>query len=147
MPSLPVLFALDPLLTLGFIILLLLVAVFGLAFLMYGGLWFQAYMSNARVSMFSLIGMSLRQVNARVIVKSKIMAMQAGIANDPRCPITTRRLEAHYLAGGNVPGVIQALIAAHRADLDLDFDRACAIDLADRRKPGSRRRRGAMAER
>src|SRR6185295_4014144 len=91
-----------------------------------------AYMSNARVSLWSLVGMSLRQVNARVIVQSKIMAMQAGVGTDPKTGITTRRLEAHYLAGGNVPGVITALIAAHRADIDLDFDRAAAIDLAGR---------------
>ena len=100
--------------------------------LTYGKLWFQAYMSNARVSLMSLVGMSLRQVNARVIVQSKIMALQAGIGTDPRTGITTRRLEAHYLAGGNVPGVVTALIAAHRADIDLDFDRAAAIDLAGR---------------
>lgn len=100
--------------------------------MLYGGIWFQAYMSNARVSFLSLIGMSLRQVNARVIVQSKIMAMQAGVGNDPLAGITTRRLEAHYLAGGNVPGVIRAIIAAHRADIDLDFDRAAAIDLAGR---------------
>jgi uncharacterized protein YqfA (UPF0365 family) len=60
------------------------------------------------------------------------MAMQAGLAHDPATGITTRRLEAHYLAGGNVPGVIRAIIAAHRADIDLDFDRAAAIDLAGR---------------
>lgn len=106
--------------------------VLSLILLMYGGIWFQAYMSNARISFPSLIGMSLRQVNARLIVQSKIMAMQAGIANDPSAGITTRRLEAHYLAGGNVMGVIRAIIAAHRADLDLDFDRAAAIDLAGR---------------
>lgn len=100
--------------------------------LFYGNLWFQAYMSNAKVSMWSLIGMSLRQVNARTIVQSKIMAWQAGIGNDPRAPITTRRLEAHYLAGGDVPRVIKAIIAAHRAGIDLDFDRATAIDLAGR---------------
>ncbi|MBS0209620.1 MAG: flotillin-like protein FloA [Planctomycetes bacterium] len=100
--------------------------------LTYGSLWFQAYMSNAKVSLFSLIGMSLRQVDAKLIVRSKIMAMQAGIGNDPTTGITTRRLEAHYLAGGNVPGVIRAIIAAHRADIDLDFDRAAAIDLAGR---------------
>jgi uncharacterized protein YqfA (UPF0365 family) len=108
----------------GFILLILI--------LRYGSLWFQAYMSNARVSLWSLVGMDLRQVNARVIVQSKIMAMQAGIGNDPAAGITTRRLEAHYLAGGNVPGVIRAIIAAHRADIDLDFDRAAAIDLAGR---------------
>jgi uncharacterized protein YqfA (UPF0365 family) len=56
------------------------------------------------------------------------MATQAGVGRDA----SVRRLEAHYLAGGDVPRVIRALIAAHRADLDLDFDRACAIDLAGR---------------
>jgi len=103
-----------------------------IVFLLYGGIWFQAYMSNSQVSLLSLIGMSLRQVNARLIVQTKIMAMQAGIGNDPTTGITTRRLEAHYLAGGNVMGVIRAIIAAHRADIDLDFDRAAAIDLAGR---------------
>jgi uncharacterized protein YqfA (UPF0365 family) len=114
------------------LVVLIFVFFFALAILAYGKLWFQAYMSNARVSMFSLIGMSFRQVNARVIVQAKIMAMQAGIGTDPHTGITTRRLEAHYLAGGNVPGVINAIIAAHRADIDLDFDRAAAIDLAGR---------------
>ncbi len=76
--------------------------------------------------------MSLRQVNARVIVQAKIMAMQAGIGNDPSDRHHHARLEAHYLAGGNVPSVIRAIIAAHRADIDLDFDRAAAIDLAGR---------------
>jgi uncharacterized protein YqfA (UPF0365 family) len=103
-----------------------------LVVLTYGKIWFQAYMSNARVSIMSLIGMSFRQVNARVIVQSRIMARQAGVGNDPAAPITTRRLEAHYLAGGDVPRVVRAIIAAHRADLDLDFDRAAAIDLAGR---------------
>jgi uncharacterized protein YqfA (UPF0365 family) len=98
----------------------------------YGKLWVQAVMSNAHVSFISLIGMSLRQVHARSIVEAKIMAMQAGVGTDPQTGITTRRLEAHYLAGGNVPRVIHALIAAHRADIDLDFDRAAAIDLAGR---------------
>jgi uncharacterized protein YqfA (UPF0365 family) len=105
---------------------------FAIVAMIYGPLWFQAYMSNARVSIFSLIGMTLRQVNARTIVVSRIMAMQAGVADDPSTGITIRRLEAHFLAGGNVPGVIKAVIAAHRADIDLDFDRAAAIDLAGR---------------
>ncbi len=98
----------------------------------YGKLWFRAYMSNARVSIFSLVGMTFRQVNARTIVDAKIMAMQAGVGTDPNTGITTSRLEAHYLANGNVPNVIHALIAAHRAGMDLDFDRAAAIDLAGR---------------
>jgi len=101
-------------------------------FIRYFSLWLQAYMSNARVSPFSLIGMGLRQVNPRVIVDAKIMAMQAGVGLDPETGITTRRLEAHYLAGGDVPRVINAIVAAQRADIDLDFDRAAAIDLAGR---------------
>jgi uncharacterized protein YqfA (UPF0365 family) len=54
------------------------------------------------------------------------------VGTDPTTGITTQRLEAHYLAGGNVPRVIHAIVAAHRADIDLDFDRAAAIDLAGR---------------
>src|SRR5262249_13855909 len=106
--------------------------IFLMLVLTYGKLWFQAYMSNARVSLLSLVGMSLRKVDARVIVQAKIMAMQAGVGTDPHTGITTRRLEAHYLAGGDVPRVIRAIIAAQRADIDLDFDRAAAIDLAGR---------------
>jgi uncharacterized protein YqfA (UPF0365 family) len=98
----------------------------------YGGIWFQAYMSNANVSLWSLVGMSLRRVNSRVIVRGKIMAMQSGIGSERETGVTTRRLEAHYLAGGNVLNVIQAIITANRADIDLDFDRAAAIDLAGR---------------
>ncbi len=108
-------------------VLLLLVIVF-----VYGQLWFQAYMSSANVSMRSLIGMSFRQVNARVIVQGKIMAMQAGLGRERETGITTSRLEGHYLAGGSVPKVINALIAAHRADIPLNFDQAAAIDLAGR---------------
>ncbi|MCE5303952.1 MAG: flotillin-like protein FloA [Planctomycetaceae bacterium] len=98
----------------------------------FGGIWFRAYMSSANISLWSLIGMKLRRVNAQIIVQSKIMAVQAGIGPEKSTGITTRRLEAHFLAGGNVPNVIRAIIAAHRADIDLDFDRAAAIDLAGR---------------
>jgi len=110
-------------LILGLFALSLLLLVFN-----YGQLWFQAFWSKSRVTFLELLGMSLRKVNARTIVQAKIMATQAGIGRD----VSVRRLEAHYLAGGDVPRVIRALIAAHRADLDLDFDRACAIDLAGR---------------
>jgi uncharacterized protein YqfA (UPF0365 family) len=98
----------------------------------YAAIWFRAYMSSANISWLSLIGMTLRRVDARVIVLGKVMAVQAGVAGDKRTGITTQRLEAHYLAGGSVPSVIKAIIAAHRADIDLDFDRAAAIDLAGR---------------
>jgi len=114
-------------------------AVFGLFALVvalvvitYGNIWFQAYMSNARVSLISLIRMTFTRVNSRLIVQAKIMATKAGIGPDRQTGITTRRLEAHYLAGGNVSKVLRAIIAAHRADIDLDFDRAAAIDLAGR---------------
>jgi uncharacterized protein YqfA (UPF0365 family) len=112
----------------GVIFFLVMAAVF----LNFGGLWIRAYTSNAHVSFFELIGMKLRQVNAGVIVDAKVMAMQAGVGTDPQTGITTQRLEAHYLAGGDVPRVINAIIAAQRADIDLDFDRAAAIDLAGR---------------
>jgi uncharacterized protein YqfA (UPF0365 family) len=116
----------------GVVVLLILAFIIVLVAFNYGKLWIQAVMSNAQVSLLSLVGMSFRQVHARTIVDAKIMAMQAGVGTDPTTGITTRRLEAHYLAGGNVPRVIHALIAAHRADIDLDFDRAAAIDLAGR---------------
>ena len=98
----------------------------------YGKLWLQSVWSNAPVNPLDLVFMSLRQVHAKTIVEGKIMARQAGVGSDPTTGITTKRLEAHYLAGGNVPKVINAIIAAHRADIDLDFDRAAAIDLAGR---------------
>jgi uncharacterized protein YqfA (UPF0365 family) len=113
-----------------------LAALFGfvvlIVFATYGKLWFQAYMSSADVVMMSLIGMGFRQVNSRVIVQAKIMAAQAGLDINRRTGISTQRLEAHYLAGGNVMNVTHAIIAAHRAGIDLDFDRAAAIDLAGR---------------
>jgi uncharacterized protein YqfA (UPF0365 family) len=98
----------------------------------YGKLWFQAFMSGADVSLTSLIGMTFRQVNTRTIVTAKVMAAQSGMNIDRRSGISTSRLEAHYLAGGDVMGVLHAIIAAHRAGIDLDFDRAAAIDLAGR---------------
>ena len=101
-------------------------------FFIYGGLWFRAYMSGAPVSMLSLVGMTFRQVDRQLIVQAKIMAMQAGLGKERESGISTRRLEAHYLAGGDVLRVIRAIISAHRADIDLDFDKAAAIDLAGR---------------
>lgn len=96
------------------------------------GLWMKAMTSQARVGIFSLIGMRFRQVNPRTIVNAKIMATQAGLSIREPNGITTKRLEAHYLAGGDVMRVINAIIAAQRAGIDLDFDRASAIDLAGR---------------
>ncbi len=118
------------LLGVGVVGLFLLVALFVIS--SYGKLWLQAFMSGADVTLPSLIGMTFRQVNPRVIVTAKVMAAQAGLDIDRRTGISTARLEAHYLAGGNVMNVIHAIIAAHRAGIDLDFDRAAAIDLAGR---------------
>jgi uncharacterized protein YqfA (UPF0365 family) len=103
-----------------------------IVFLAYGKVWLQAYMSSADVSIWSLVGMGFRQVNQRVIVTAKIMAYQAGLDINRLSGVSTARLEAHYLAGGNVMNVIHAIIAAQRAGIDLDFDRAAAIDLAGR---------------
>ena len=89
-------------------------------------LWVQAWLSGAPVSLFSLIGMRLRKVRPEVIVLSRIKAVKAGL------DISTNQLETHYLAGGRVPSVVNALIAANRARISLPFDTACAIDLAGR---------------
>jgi len=96
----------------------------------YFSLWIQAKFSEAKVTLIDLIGMSLRKVNQNIIVRSKIMAIQAGLSE--KDGVTTRSLEAHYLAGGNVPNVVRALIAANRADIPLSYKRAAAIDLAGR---------------
>jgi uncharacterized protein YqfA (UPF0365 family) len=121
-----------PLVVLGAIGALVLGAIIFLVIYNYFGLWFQAYMTRANVSLWSLIAMGFRRVNSRLIVQGKIMSLQAGIGTEDETSVTTRRLEAHYLAGGNVLAVVRSLIAAHRADIDLDFDRAAAIDLAGR---------------
>jgi len=109
-----------------FIAALLFLAVFA----NYFSLWIQCKMTRAGISLPSLIMMRLRKVNPGVIVRAKIMAVQAGLTQ--AYPITRSALEAHYLAGGNVPNVIRALIAAHRARLPLDWQAAQAIDLAGR---------------
>ena len=96
----------------------------------YFNLWIQAKMTLANVTIWELVGMSFRKVNPNIIVRSKIMAYQAGLSE--KDGMTTRALEAHYLAGGNVPNVVRALIAANRADIPLSYKRAAAIDLAGR---------------
>src|SRR5207302_2088048 len=111
----------------GALILGLGVLVSFFVFVRYFNLWLQAYVTRARVSLLSLIAMSFRKVNARVIVESKIMAAQAGLPE-----ISTNAFEAHFLAQGNVRRVVQALIVAHRAKIDLDWETATAIDLAGR---------------
>lgn len=96
----------------------------------YFGMYIQCVTTGAKIGLVNLIVMSLRKVNPTVIVRSKIMATQAKL--NQFYSISTRDLEAHYLAGGNVPNVIRALVASTRAHLNLDFDTARAIDLAGR---------------
>lgn len=88
------------------------------------GIWVRAHIANAPVGLFTMLAMSLRRVPVSMIVDNRITAVKAGIE------ISTDPLEAHYLAGGNVDQVILALIAADKAGIALDFNRACAIDLA-----------------
>ncbi len=88
------------------------------------GIWLRAKLASAPVSFGRLIGMRLRRVPVGLIVDSRITALKAGLQSD------TDLLEAHYLAGGNVSHVVLALIAADKAGINLDFNRACAIDLA-----------------
>ncbi|MFM8892471.1 MAG: flotillin-like FloA family protein, partial [Planctomycetia bacterium] len=94
-------------------------------------LWLQSYASSAGIGIFDLVAMSFKKVNPTVIVRGKIMAVQAGLGDSTG--ITKQALEAHYLAGGRVPQVVQALIAANKAKIkELDWKLATAIDLAGR---------------
>ena len=88
------------------------------------GLWIRARIANAPVGLGKMVGMRLRKVPVGMIVDNRITAVKAGIE------IPSDPLEAHYLAGGDVGQVILALIAADKAGISLDFNRACAIDLA-----------------
>ncbi len=89
-------------------------------------LWVQALVSGAHVGLLNIVFMRFRKVPPKLIVTSKIMAVKAGL------DFSTDSLESHFLAGGNVSRVVQALIAADKADMELEFNRAAAIDLAGR---------------
>ena len=108
--------------------------IFGVLLLVFFGvfasvasLWFRAFMSGAGIGPLQMVVMKLKKVNPQLIVDTRIMSVQAGLDD-----ITTNEMESHYLAGGNVPLVIRALIAAHRAQIDLNWKTAAAIDLAGR---------------
>ena len=93
-------------------------------------LWAQSFTTGAGIGLLDLVGMWFRRVDARSIVRSKIMAVQAGFGDEE---VSSQALEAHYLAGGNVPQVIRALIAARKSKtISLGFREATAIDLAGR---------------
>lgn len=89
-------------------------------------LWISARASGVKVGIFQLVGMRIRKVVPARIVNPLIKATKAGL------DVSINKLEAHYLAGGNVDRVINALIAAQRAGIPLDFEKSCAIDLAGR---------------
>lgn len=111
---------------LAFIVFLIIFAIFA-RFL---GLWIQCKMTGAGIGLFDLFFMSIRKVNPTVMVRAKIMAVQSGITDV--YPLSTRDLESHFLAGGRVLNVVKALVAAHKADIGLDWQTAQAIDLAGR---------------
>ena len=120
------------LLIMAAIVIGLVLAIIGLViFANFFRLWIQSVTTGAGIGIFDLVGMKFRKVNPAVIVRSKIMAVQAGIGDEHG--VTSKGLEAHYLAGGNVPLVVRSLIAAAKAKLtELNFKLAAAIDLAGR---------------
>jgi uncharacterized protein YqfA (UPF0365 family) len=108
------------------IAIVVLAFVFLFAFLGFLPLWIQCVLTRADISIWSLLWMKLRKVNFHMIVKEKIGLVQAGVK------VATAELEAHYLSGGNVPKTALAVIAAHKAGIDLPWGTAAAIDLAGR---------------
>ncbi len=90
------------------------------------GLWISALAAGVRIGIFQLVGMRFRRIPPALIVNCKIKSAKAGIE------ISTNQLEAHYLAGGNVDRVVNALIAAERANIALGYELGAAIDLAGR---------------
>src|SRR5438046_2843576 len=89
-------------------------------------LWIQCLLTGARIGIWDLVGMKLRNVDYSMIVRQKIALVQAGVK------VSTQEMEAHYLARGNVPKVATAVIAAHKAGMDMPWRVAAAIDLAGR---------------
>ena len=129
------LFAAQPemqIITIAVVLVLLVVALVAfVVFARYFRLWIQSVTTGAGIGIFDLLGMTFRKVNPSVIVRSKIMAVQAGLGDETG--VTSKALEAHYLAGGRVPLVIRAIIAAAKAKtIRLDYKLATAIDLAGR---------------
>jgi len=89
-------------------------------------LWVRAWAAQATVRIRDLIGMKLRRVPPQQVVLTYVSAVKAGLS------ITTNMLEAHYLAGGSIQNVVRAMIAADKANIELKFQQAAAIDLAGR---------------
>lgn len=110
----------------GFILVIAAIIIMLFLYFVPIGLWISALAANVPVGIFTLVGMRMRRVIPQRIILPLIKANKAGLS------VTSNQLEAHYLAGGNVDKVIDALIAAHRAQIPLPFERSAAIDLAGR---------------
>lgn len=114
-----------------FSFLLIIVAIIGIIILSILGrfisLWFQAFVSGTPIPIFNIIGMSLRKIPPQVIVNARINLFKAGLRD-----ISVADLETHYLAGGHVPDVVIAMIAADKANIPLNWRQGTAIDLAGR---------------
>jgi uncharacterized protein YqfA (UPF0365 family) len=115
-----------PFITVLLVLAAILVLIFAVIVFYFLGVYVRALMSGARVALWSLVGMKLRRVPPALIVDARIRLFKAGLQ------ASTDQLEAHYLAGGDVINVVQAYIAADKADIELNFQRAAAIDLAGR---------------
>jgi uncharacterized protein YqfA (UPF0365 family) len=116
----------NPLVTGGLVVSLIVLLVIFAVLAQFLGLYVRAMVSGASVTFFELIGMRLRKVNAIMIVNSRIQALRAGLN------VSLQEMESHMLAGGDVPRVITAMIAANKANIDLPWKTATAIDLAGR---------------
>ncbi len=106
----------------------LILLIFAVMFATVARLWFRAWMSGASIGPVHLIVMKLKRIDPEKIVDCRVNAVQSGLADE----ITTAAMESHMLAGGRVPEVVRAMIAAQRAQIALDWDTAAAIDLAGR---------------
>lgn len=129
MPTIPTTLAIEPVtvaLVAALMVAALIVLIIVAFIIQYFNLWLQAMLSKARVGYLQLIGMKFRKVDPKTIVLSRIRAAKAGLE------VKTEQMETHYLAGGNVPRVVTAMIAADRAKIELPWKEACAIDLAGR---------------
>lgn len=110
------------------VLILAVVAFFVIGVMMrFLNLWFQAIVSGTPISLFNIIGMSLRRIPPKLIVNARITAYKAGLKD-----VTVADLETHYMAGGNVNNVVRAMIAADKANIELSWRQATATDLAGR---------------
>jgi len=108
------------------VMIVVVVAIFILLYLVPIPLWIAAWASGAYVGLFTLIGMRLRRIPPNTVITARISAVKAGL------DLSVNDLESHYLAGGNVVRLVNAMISADKANIPLPFKRAAAIDLAGR---------------